>query len=1149
VSRPGSRARSTVVLLAVAVVAGLGPATAAGQPDEPDPTELAQALPAAAGLPLDGLLGKISPRLGGERGPVTVFIEFERTPAIDAYNAARQSGRSAAAARTAANEAKDVVGNTADAVLGTLRSRDGDTRELYRTANAVTGLAVTADAARVRELAALPQVRSVRKVVPKTTSNSNAVQLTRALQVWQQTGRFGDGVRVGIIDDGIDYTHANYGGPGTPEAYAAVDRTEADPDVFPTAKVVGGFDFAGDEYDASGAAGPDALVPRPDPNPLACGDHGTHVAGSAGGFGVNADGSTFTGDYARLDADRLNTMRIGPGTAPKALLYALKVFGCAGSTELTSEALDWSLDPDGDGDFSDRLDVVNLSLGSNYGAPDDPDSLFVRKVAQNGVLPVFAGGNGGDLYDIGGSPGNTPEALTVASTRDSYVLRDGAEVTAPAEVAGVKGGQYSQEFTEYDTLDVTAPVVPLSDPANLDGCQGFSEADAAAVAGNHVWLEWDDEDATRRCGSAVRADNAAAAGAVGVLLTSQLEQFAASIAGNAVVPQFQFTGSDTAALRPALEAGALTVRLAGELRTSVRTVAPSITDTPSTFTSRGVRAPAVKPDVAAPGDTIASALTGSGNGTLVISGTSMASPHVAGIGALLRQAHPDWTVEEVKAAVMNTAGAEVFSRDGQQGPLHAPNRVGAGRVDARAALDTQVLAMVQDDPGYVSATFGVVEVAGPTTLTKTIKVVNKGKGAVRYATGYQPITSIPGVSYQLSAAQVDLAPHGVTRFTVTMRIDDPAALRKTADPTIEKVQLDVARQFLADASGRIVLTPSSGARVPLRVPVYAAPKPVADIAAADQVRFRGLDTQATLPLSGRGLDQGTGDEAYRSVVSVLQLGAQSPPLPECTAVLVVDCTPNETAKGGDLRYVGAATTAPLVTAQGRPEDAVLAFGVAMWGDWYNVGSNTIPFVDYDTTGDGIPDFETYVTKPDGSDVLLAVTVDLTAEGFPTVDAQPVNGQFGDVDTNVFDTNVLVLPVTLAALGIDPAAPSAPITYTTGVGGYYTGPADTDGVIDSIGPVVFDAVRPGLSAQGNGEPALSYLARPGTELQVNRDAVAAIAQGADALLVIHHHNASGDRAQVVEVQAPRQLPPVELPELPAPPVPSAAPPLSRPVPPG
>jgi subtilisin family serine protease len=1030
------------------------------------------------------------------------------------------------------------VEQAVDRALAMLRHRNAGVHELFRTTNAVPGLAVIADADAIRHLAGSPDVGSVYKIVPKTAMNSNAVQLTRTLRAWRQTGRLGDGVRIGIIDDGIDYTHADFGGPGTPAAYTAIDRTMIQPSYFPTRKVVGGYDFAGDDYDGGVAGDPLDAIPRPDLNPLSCGQHGNHVAGTAAGFGVDADGSTFRGDYQQLDPAALNGLRIGPGTAPHALLYALKVFGCRGATGLTAKAMDWALDPNSDGDFSDRLDVVNLSLGSDYGAPDDPDSLFVRRLAVNGVLPVFAAGNGGDLYDIGGAPGNTPEALTVASTRDSAVLRDGAQVIASSGVAAVSGGQivsgqYSQDFPGYDGLDRPAPVAGLSDPANADGCQSYSTADAAAVAGRHVWLEWDDDDATRRCGSKVRADHALAARAAGVLLSSAKEHFAASIAGNVGVPMFQSTGPDTAALRPALQAGTLVMRLAGKLRTSVQTDDPRIADTVSEFSSRDVRGPALKPDVAAPGDTIASALTGSGSDVLVISGTSMASPHVAGIAALVRQAHPDWSVAEVKATVVNTAGADVHSLDGQQGPIAAPNRVGAGRVDAAAAVRNQVLAMVPDDPGQVSVGFGVVQATGPVTLTKSITLVNKGATAARYAVAYQPINTMPGVRFQLSSRTVDIAARGVAALTVTLCIDDPSALRRTADPTIEKTQLGAARQFVADASGRIVFTApdnsgagvppdNSGAGVPrdavaLRVPVYAAPKPVSDLSALESLHFPGDDRQAVLPLFGRGVDQGSGDAAYRSLISVLQLQTESGRLAQCTGVFVAACTPNGTARGGDIRYVGVTSTAPLAAARGRPKDALLAFGITTWEDWYNVGSNTILFVSIDTTGDGLPDFEVRGTKLAGTDVLVAVTVDLHAPpGSPPVQVLPVNGQFGDVDSGVFDSNIIVLPVSLAALRIDPLAATAPISYTTAVASYYTSPVSVGEIIDSTGPALFDAVRPGLWAQGAGDAALSYLARPGTAMMVNRDTIAATAQRATQLLVLHPVNSSGNRVQLVPV---------------------------------
>ncbi|HVW44903.1 MAG TPA: S8 family serine peptidase [Amycolatopsis sp.] len=1095
--RPWAR-RSAMAAFAVVLTTSL-PGTAGAA--EPDP--LAEGVPTAK----VNTAGKIAPRPGAD-GKATAFIELAQQPAVDAYNTEQAKGSGRAKARDAANAAKANTRSLAGAVLGQLRSLDANTKLLFQTANAVSGVVVTADTAKIRELAQRPDVVSIRTVVPKTRGNNSAAQLTNTLTAWQQTGRFGDGVRIGVIDDGIDYTHADFGGPGTRDAYTAIDRTKPTP-LFPGAKVVGGTDLVGDDYDSAGTSGsPD---PVPDPNPLACGEHGTHVAGTVGGLGLNADGSTFTGDYAELTADSLSAMRIGPGTAPKSSLYAIKVFGCAGSTEATSAAMDWALDPDGDGDFADHLDIVNMSLGSDFGAPDDPDSLFVRKLAENGVLPVISAGNGGDLYDVAGAPGNTPEALTVASSRDASVLRDAADVTAPADVAGQKGGQYSQSYAGYDTLDATNSVVRLSS-ANPDGCKAYTDADKASAAGRFVWLEWDDNDATRACGSAARANNAQAAGAAGVLLSSTVEHFAAGIAGNAAIPMFQFTASATTQVRPALNAGTLRVRLYGTGRAALPTSDQSIVDTPSSFTSRGVRGPAVKPDVAAPGDTISSAFRGSGNDRTVLSGTSMAAPHTSGIAALVRQAHPDWSVEEVKAAIVNSAGHDIAA----DGKTYAPQRVGAGRVDAKAALDTSVLAYVQDDPGTVSVGFGTVEARRPVSLTKTIRVANKGDRAASYGVSYQAVDPLPGVRYEVSANSVSVPAHAVALVRVTLRIADPAALRKVIDPTMETAQAGLARQFLADASGRVVLTPSAGG-VSLRVPVYAAPKPVSSITTPNSLSFRG--DQAMLPLGGRGVDQGRGSERYQSLISVLELQASSPKLPPCRGKLTDGCTINDTAKGGDLRYVGAASTAPLAKQQGHAQDSLLAFGLSTWGDWANIGSNTIPFVDIDTTGDGDPDFEAYVTKAAGSDVLLVNTVDLNRPGLPSVGLEALNGQLGDVDTNVFDTDVLVLPVRAAALGIDPNAASHKISYTVGVAGYYTAPSATNGLIDSVDtPLSFDALTPGYTIKGGGDPALVYTAKPGTALVVTRNP--ASTDTSLGLLALEHQNASGDRASVVRVSGGR-----------------------------
>jgi len=1085
---------ATITLLLSALVTS----PAAATPPQAEP------LVPARDRVVSGATEQVGAALGTATGKVTAFVELTEPPAVDAFDAERARGADRDEASRATRRSRERSRSQADKVVGALRDKDASTEEVATTANAVAGVVVTADAAKVRELTALPEVRAVRLAVPKVPQNASAVQLTRTLQVWQQSGRFGDGMRIGIIDTGVDYRHADFGS-GTFSASGG-GKT------FPTAKVIGGYDFAGDEYNANE---PSTATPKPDHDPLDCQGHGTHVAGTAAGFGENADGSTFTGDYAALTPEALATMKIGPGTAPKALLYALKVFGCEGSSNLTTRALDWALDPNGDGDFADHLDVVNLSLGSDYAGQDDPDSLFVRKVTEHGVLVVASAGNGGDFYDVGGSPANTPEALAVANTRDAFALLDGAEVPG----SGTQPGQYSKDFTGYGDLDLTQSVVPVGDPANRDGCQPFSAEDQAAVAGRFVWLEWDDVDSTRACGSGGRTDHAQAAGAVGAVLSSTKDNFAAGIAGNKSIPVFQFTRAGTEQVRPALKDGTLRVRLTGALRNSAPTTTPALADTVTPSSSRGARGPvAAKPDVAAPGDTILSAAGGTGSGAISMGGTSMAAPHVAGIAALVRQAHPTWTPLETKAAVMNTAGGTVTSGDDHAtGRVEAPMRVGAGRVDAKAAVDARVLAMVEDDRGAVGVSFGVVEVGGPVSKTRNVRVVNKGDQPQQLAISYQGATSVAGVSFEPSATTVLVPAGGEASVSVRLRILDPTALRKSADPTVEKEQGGAARQFLAEASGHLVLTPSPSGP-PLRVPVYAAPKPTSDITASD-VDFLAGAPESSMALHGRGLKQGAGELAYRSLVSVFELQGSSDRLPDCGPAVKTDCAVNESAKGGDLRYVGAASTAwhEEQGGQGEQDDPLLAFGVATWSDWTTLGANNTPKISIDTDRDGKEDFKTTVAKPSDAghvtaDVWLART---TTPDDKVVDEQPVNGRYGDVDTNVMDSDVVVLPVSLKALGIDAATESSHrIAYTVGTSGTYAAPGNADGFIDRIaGTLTFDPLAPGLGARG-GKPALSFHAMPGSALVVRRDVAALAQDGADSLLVLHHHNATGQRAQVV-----------------------------------
>jgi len=1028
---------------------------------------------------------KVAGPLRSAKGTVEVYVQFSGKGAYAAtQDSATQNGARLNLAKPKNKKAE--VKKIRSAVAAQAKSAAGQSgsKVIYQTSNALRGVALRGDAAKLRKLASRSDVVKVSAIVPKYRDNSGTDIDTKALDTWQKYNQTGEGVTIAVLDTGLDYTHADFGGPGTKAAYEKAKASTKLPGkksgLYDPNKFKGGWDLVGDDYNADPAASSYQPVPHPDPNPLDCtgAGHGTHVAGTAAGYGVDKDGKTFKGAYSKLTADSVKSMRIGPGSAPDASLVSIRVFGCAGSSNVVGQALDYVLDPNGDGDFSDRAQIVNMSLGSDGSPVQDPENDIVDALAKQGILSVVASGNAGDVTDIGGSPGNSRSSLTVANSVGSLAVVDATDVTAPSDVAGSYGSQLSANYP-WSGKETGSVVVPNGD-TTITGCSAISDP---AVKGKWVWLHWTDDPTGNElpCGSAVRFDNAKAAGAAGVVLDSPTDAFSAGIAGNTSIPGVQLTKSSGDKLVASAKAGTLTVSVDPAKRGTVNTETNAL-DSLNASSSRGVHGSdgIAKPDVAAPGTSIGSAGVGSGNGAAVMSGTSMATPHTAGIAALVASSG-NYTPYQIKSLVMNTATKDV-TRDGK---VYGPHRVGSGRVLADAATTSPVIAYDQKDPDLTTSVFGVIEAAkGNVKATRTIELRNFSTKAQTYQAAYLEATTMPGVTVKVSKKKVTVPAKGIATVNVTVKVNGKQ-LGKTMDPTMDSEQLGVPRSFLADVTGRVQFT--SATAPALRVPVSAAPKPVSALS----VTKRALSAKkATLTLGGKGVDQ----DGYLSKVSALTLGATSPKLG-------AEIDQVASAREMDLQYVGANSTAPTVGVS----NATLGVGVSTWGDWAVLNGTTQIQVDYDVNGDGKVDYSSYTTTVDDLDLTLVATVD--AQG-NQVDLQPLNGVFGDIDTNTYDTNVAVLPVALDALGVTKDNASK-VRYRVATWSQYY--ADDNGnniPVDTTKWIGYNPLSPSLTFQA---PGTLLTDLPGQKLVVK------VGDNSQKALLLHHQNGKGKRAEVVSVK--------------------------------
>ena len=603
------------------------------------------------------------------------------------------------------------------------------------------------------------------KILLATIKDRNSVKFIGAEEAHARGVR-GQGVKVGIIDTGIDYTHAMFGGAGTEAAYKAVDPSQPNAG-FPNAKVAGGIDLVGTKYN-SASADFNLQVPIVDQNPIDEAGHGSHVAGTVAGHG-----------------DGVNTY---DGVAPDATLYALKVFGAEGSTGDTTviAAMEYAADPNGDADLSDKLDVVNLSLGSGYGSGHILYSEAIRNLSAGGTTVVASGGNSGDTPYIVGSPGSTEEAISVAASVDdmdqNWKFR-AAKFTTPDKpeiLVDAIEGSIAQPLAVSGSVKGSVIYAGLA-------TEDFSPELKLQVGGKIALI---DRGAATFVDKVQRAQDA---GAIGVVIANNQPGEPIAMGGDDkhkfTIPAIMVTLDFGKELKAGLAKGDVTA----ELTTSIMIERPELIDTMAGFSSKGPRSldALLKPEISAPGSQIVSAKMGSGAEGVQFSGTSMSSPHMAGVIALLKQTHPTFMPAQLKSLVMETAKTMVD----KEKKMYPISRQGAGRVQVLKALDAPVTTL----PSSIS--LGEVTVEASKTMQRALTVANISGGPVKLSVSLSEATK--GLLLT-SAKTVDLAAGASSSIDMRFTIDLNAvnnALKPNASNEISGFII------LSDAKGEVARVP------------------------------------------------------------------------------------------------------------------------------------------------------------------------------------------------------------------------------------------------------------------------------------------------------------------------------------------------------
>ena len=622
----------------------------------------------------------------------------------------------------------------------------------------------------VRKLPALNRLGFVRKVYPSfryALSTNRSGFLIGAPQLRALTGLKGDGIKVAVVDDGIDERNPFFVGTGlgVPSGFPKGNRD------FTNEKVIAARSFPGPTSGPQGRQPLDARVSF----------HGTHVAGViAGKENTTAPDSTV---IAEEQTPRLCVRSAGgciprveglSGVAPRAWLGNYRVFSvpdpltksdcCVANTPEIIAAFEAAV--------TDGMDVINFSGGGSQADPaHDAMIEAVANVARAGVVPVISAGNDRELFGLGtvGSPSTAPDAISVAAVTNSHVFTPSLTVLSPATPNLRRIGYLAAPGVtpaEWGTSDQT-----LVDVGTITGTNGRPVD--RTLCGNTLpdrsLLNLIALITRGGCDFRVKSARAAAAGAEGVVVVDDHPGEGSGIPVGLSRPGGMIADLDGARLRAAVAGtgGRATIRIGRD----VTEILTGRGGTPAAFSSAGLTAFGhdLKPDVSAPGTSILSSTVDdfAGSNFAVLDGTSFSAPHVAGAAALLLERNPGWTAKQIKSALMSTAGPAF---EDTAGTSEASVLIeGAGLVSLTAAISPRIFT----DPQSLSFRYLNVT-AGGASRSILVQLSDAGGGAGTWQVELRPQAATAGATISVPSS-VALASGGTTTFEAVAQASGGAA--------------------------------------------------------------------------------------------------------------------------------------------------------------------------------------------------------------------------------------------------------------------------------------------------------------------------------------------------------------------------------------